>query len=80
MTPHHPYIVLDPDMRTNITKRHAVVHVQEWLAVTLGEKEGYEFLGEYDDYASAAVRREELNHRLEGFSMCPADEEEEITV
>lgn len=64
MKPAHPYIVLAPGMRANPTPtRHAVVHVDEWLHVVLGEKDGYVYAAEFDDYKSAAAERERRNHR-----------------
>jgi hypothetical protein len=77
MKHHAPYIVLLPDTRTNPSKKHAVVHVDEWVAVSLGEKASYERKTEHEDYTSASREREWLNHRPEKFTV---DEEEEITV
>lgn len=60
-----PYIVLLPTDRTNPGNKHLVVHISEWVAVSLGEKAGYERMTEHDDYVSAAREREWLNHAPE---------------
>lgn len=59
----HPYIVLAPGMPTNSTGQHLVVHIKEWLAVALGEKDTYTFFQEHPDYEHAAAERDRLNHR-----------------
>jgi hypothetical protein len=66
--PIHPYVVLLPGVPTNRGPKHAVVHVDEWAAVSLGEKEDYLFRVECDDYHSAADERDRLNHRPEGMT------------
>lgn len=63
----HPYIVLEPGMRTNATGKHLVVHVNEWTAIVLREKADYTFSIACDDYSSAAVVRDRRNHKPEEF-------------
>lgn len=76
MTPLHPYIVLTRGMRLNPTDGHLVVHVDEWVAVSLGEKKDYIFAHEHPDYASAADERDQLNHQPGEFPACPDPEPE----
>lgn len=61
----HPYIVLEPDVHTNTTGKYLVVRVEEWVAVSLGEKETYTYSTEHGDYPSAATDRDRLNERPE---------------
>jgi len=62
MTHHHPYVVLLPDRAGNPSGKHLVVHVDEWVAITLKEKENYVYSSSYDDYLQAADERNRLNH------------------
>lgn len=63
MKTRHPFIVIHPGMPTNATGEFLVVHVDEWVAVSLGEKESYTFTSEHPDYGSAHHERTRLNHR-----------------
>lgn len=63
MRPRQPYIVIHPAMPTNITGMFLVVHTDEWVAVSLGEQEKYDFTSEHLDYASADAERVRLNHQ-----------------
>lgn len=67
MTHQHPYIVLEPGTSTNDTGKYLVVHVNEWTAITLGEKDAYTYSIEHDDYFSAAAERDRHNHQPEEF-------------
>lgn len=61
MRPRHPYIVIHPAMPTNTTGVFLVVHTDEWVAVSLGEKDAYAFTSEHPDYTSADTERIRLN-------------------
>jgi hypothetical protein len=66
----HPYIVLLPGMRTNPGSKHLVVHVKEWVAMTLGEKEEYAFTSGHTNYPEAADERDRRNHKPTEFPAC----------
>lgn len=72
MRTRHPFIVIHPAMPTNTTGEFLVVHVDEWVAVSLGEKEGYVFTSKQPDYASAEAERTRLNHQPAELLRCPA--------
>lgn len=72
MSTDHVYVVLLPEGRGNPTDHYLVVHVREWVAVLLGEKEHYVFTDNYEDYSDAAARRDRLNHQPEEFTPCPS--------
>jgi hypothetical protein len=67
----HPYIVLHRGMRLNPTKDYAVVHLKEWVAVALGEKETYTFISQHPDYTSADAECDRLNHQPAQLPPCP---------
>jgi hypothetical protein len=74
MTHHHPYVVLLPDRAGNPSGKYLVVHVKEWVAITLGEKENYVYSKGYDDYLQAADERNHRNHMSQGGSWNPTGE------
>ena len=78
MTHEHPYIVLLPTDRTNRSTKHAVVHLDEWVAVSLGEKASYERKTEHDNYTSAATERDWLNRKPVGSVVPLSNREAEI--
>lgn len=59
----HPYIVLTPGMRTNPVPKHVVVSVEEWKDITLGNRDSYVSMAEFDTYTGAAAERDRRNHR-----------------
>lgn len=75
MTSYPPYIVLEPRMKTNPIAGHVVVHVKEWVAIMLGEKEDYDFVSEHPDYPTAAAERDRLNQRPGEFPPLPSTEQ-----
>lgn len=77
MRARHPYIVIHPAMPTNDTGEFLVVHVDEWVSVSLGEKERYVFTSEQPDYASAETECTRLNHQPAELLGCPVAAESE---
>lgn len=71
MKPQHPYIVIYPGMPTNQTEHFLVVHIGEWVAVSLGEREDYVFTSEHPDHITAEAERARLNHQPVELLGCP---------
>lgn len=56
------YVILLPERPGNPTKKYLVVTVDDYVKVSLGESNTYNDASEHDDYDSAALERDRINH------------------
>ena len=55
------YVIVLPERRGNDSTKYLVVRTSEWVAVVLGEKEGFDFSAAHDTHATADMHRDRLN-------------------